>query len=468
MSNANSTAPASRRGAAQRLSEYRRYWDEDRETMDPRLREKKIVERIQNQLRYVYAKVPFYRRHYDAHGFTPDMVTSLEDFTTKVPVITKKMLVADQAEHPPFGSYLGVERSELTRIHGSSGTMGTPTMYGVSRRDWAGAGKFSCMALWCAGLRPDDVVHISFPFTLFFGGWGLLQAAEQLGACTFPVGTMVSTERQIELLQRLDCDVLVATPSYVNHLGTTARAHGIDVRASAISVAVMGGEPGASIPAVRESLHQLWGEVSLIDLAAGSTSEMYPFTTSMGCLESDGGVHLFQDENYTEVVSIEDPNEPVPPGTSGAVVATHLWRDSQPMIRFWTGDEGVIDTEPCPCGRTYPRMPKGVYGRLDDMLLVRGANVYPSAIESVVRGVEGSGGEFRIIVDRPADLDEITVEVERDAALATDRAPALQATLQEQFKNALGVRVAIRVVEPATFEQQTFKARRVIDRRSSS
>lgn len=465
MFNAKPTAPASRRDAAARLSGNRRYWDEDRETMEPRLREKKIVERLQHQLRYVYERVPFYRRHYDAHGFSPDMVSSLEDFTTKVPVITKKMLVADQAEHPPFGSYLGVSRDQLARIHGSSGTMGAPTMYGVSRRDWDRAGEFSCMALWCAGLRPDDVVHISFPFTLFFGGWGLLQGAERLGACTFPVGTMVSTERQIELLQRLTCDVLVATPSYVNHLGTTARALGLDVRDSAISVAVMGGEPGASIPAVRESLRQLWGEVALVDLAAGSTSEMYPFTTNMGCLESDGGVHLFQDENYTEVVSIEDPNRPVPVGTSGAVVATHLWRDSQPMIRFWTGDEGVIDTEPCPCGRTYPRMPRGVYGRLDDMLLVRGANIYPSAIESVIREVDGTGEEFRILVERPADLDEITVEVERDAALAPDRAAVLQARLQDRFKSALGVRVDTRVVEPATFEQQTFKARRVIDRR---
>lgn len=459
--------PASRRDGHQRLSGYRRFWDEERETLEPRLREVHILERLRHQLRNVYETMPFYRRHYDAHGFEPDMVNSLEDFTTKVPVITKKMLVADQVERPPFGSYLGVERSELARIHGSSGTMGTPTMYGVSRRDWVRAGEFSCMALWCAGLRPDDVVHISFPFTLFFGGWGLLQAAEQLGACTFPVGTMVPTDRQIELLHRLRCDVLVATPSYVNHLGTTAREQGLDVARSAVAVAVMGGEPGASLPSVRASMRQLWGNISLVDMAAGSTSEMYPFTTNVGCLESDGGVHLFQDENYTEIVSVDDPGEALPAGTSGAVVATHLWRDSQPMIRFWTGDEGVIDTEQCRCGRTYPRMPKGVYGRLDDMLLVRGANIYPSAIESVVRATEGTGEEFRIVVDRPADLDEISLEVERDPSLDPAHVPALTDSLRERLRTALGVRVETRVVEPSTFDQQTFKARRVVDHRPS-
>ncbi|MGH3627411.1 MAG: phenylacetate--CoA ligase family protein [Sciscionella sp.] len=457
------------RSVRDRLNGYRRYWDEERETMEPKQREKLILERLQYQLRYVYENLPFYRQHYDAHGFKPDTVRSVEDFTTKVPVITKKMLVADQAESPPFGSYLGVTREQLGRIHGSSGTMGTPTMYGVSRPDWERAGEFSCMALWCAGVRPEDVVQISFPFTLFFGGWGLLQAAEKLGACSFPVGTMVSTERQVDLMQRLGCDALIATPSYVVHLGNVAKAEGLDPAQSALSVAIVGGEPGGSIPAVRSVIKKTWGEdLAIVDIAPGSISEMYPFTTSVGCLESDGGGHLYLDETFTEIVSKDDSNEPVPAGTSGGVVATHLWRESQPMIRFWTGDEGVLDDEPCPCGRTYPRLPKGVYGRLDDMLVVRGANVYPSAIESVIRETAGTAGEFRIIVDRPVDMDEITVEAERSRDFPATRRPDLHARLQEHFKTALGVRVDVHVVDPGTFEAQTFKARRVIDRRSAS
>lgn len=456
---------APRRTVEARLRNYRRYWDEERETMDPRKRAQLILKRLQHQLRYVYEKLPFYRRHYDERGFKPAMVRSLEDFTTKVPVITKKMLVADQEANPPFGSYLGVERGRLARIHGSSGTMGKPTMYGVSKQDWERAGEFSQMALWCAGVRPDDLVHISFPFTLFFGGWGLLQAAEKLGACCFPAGTLVTTERQVEMIGRLGCDVLVATPSYVVHLGNKAAEMGVDVSRSSVSLAVMGGEPGASIPSVRQMMKDQWGDIALIDLAPGSTSEMYPFTANAGCLENEGGGHLFIDENYTEIVSKDDSNVPVPAGTSGAVVATHLWRDSQPMIRFWTGDEGVLSTDPCPCGRTYPRLPKGVYGRLDDMLLIRGANVYPSAVEAVIRSVDGTGGEFRIYVERPRDLDEMRVEVERAPEFDSQRVPQLQEELEARLKNGLGVRVPVAVAEPGTFEVQTFKARRVVDQR---
>lgn len=459
-------SPTRGRNAQDRLTGYRRFWDEERETMDPRQRDTLILERMRHQLRYVYDNLPFYRRHYDAHGFKPDMVRSIEDFATKVPVITKKMLVADQAEFPPFGSYLGVARERLSRIHGSSGTMGAPTMYGVSAADWERAGDFSCMALWCAGVRPDDVVQISFPFTLFFGGWGLLQAAEKLGACSFPVGTMVATERQVELLQRLGCDVLIATPSYAVHLGNVAAEQGADPSRCGLSVAIVAGEPGGSIASVRKLIKDAWGpDLALIDLAPGSTSEMYPFSTNVGCLAGDGGAHLYLDENFTEIVSKDNPNEPVPAGTSGAVVATHLWRESQPMIRFWTGDEGVLDDSPCPCGRTYPRLPKGVYGRLDDMLLIRGANVYPSAIESVIRETDGAGSEFRVFVDRPADLDEILVEVERGAAFPADRVSELQERLEARFKSGIGIRVPARVVEPGTFDTQTFKARRVVDRR---
>jgi phenylacetate-CoA ligase len=456
-----------RRTRTERL-QHRRYWDEERETLPPGRREKIILERVRHQLDHAYHRLPFYRRHYDAHGFHPDQVRTLGDFTEKVPVVTKKMLVEDQAAHPPFGSYLGVERADLARIHGSSGTMGHPTMYGVSVADWARAGQASAMGLWCAGFRPDDVVQVTFPFTLFFGGWGNVQALELIGACVFPTGAMVPTDRQLALLGELDVDVLVATPSYLVHLAHRAAELGIDPAASTVSLALVGGEPGGSIASVRGMLSALWGEgFDVIDGAAGSTSEMYPFLTNIGCLEDpDGGVHLFTDENYTEVVSRDDPNTPVPPGTPGATVATHLWRESQPMIRFWMGDEGVLDDSGCRCGRTYPKLPRGVFGRLDDMLVIRGANVYPSAVESAIRATPGAGTEFRILVDRPAALDELTVEVEAAADLPAAGRAGLATALEERIRHAVSVRVPVRVVDPGTHEAQTFKARRVIDRRA--
>ncbi|MBS1870253.1 MAG: phenylacetate--CoA ligase family protein [Actinobacteria bacterium] len=435
--------------------------------MEPARREEIVLARVRHQLTYVYEHVPFYRRHYDAHGFKPQDVASLEDFTRKVPVVTKKQLVADQAEHPPFGSYLGVERSELARIQGSSGTSGRPTLYGISTDDWQRSHEVSCMALWSAGVRPDDVVQISFPFSLFLGGWGLLQACEALGACVLPVGSLVPTDQQVRFLADVGVDVLVATPSYALHLGRRAAELGVDLDGSQLGVVIVAGEPGGSVPAIRQSMSELLGGADVIDLGAGSSSELYPFYANVGCRHTDGGVHLIQDENFTEIVAKDDPNEPVAPGTSGGVVATHLWRRSQPMIRFWLGDEGVLDDAPCACGRTYPRLPKGVYGRLDDMLLIRGANVYPSAIDAVVRETPGTGPEYRIVVERRGELDELRVEVESEAPLAAEDASGLGAELGRRLKEALSVRVDVAVKEPGSFETQVFKARRVVDRRAA-
>lgn len=461
------TAQPGRRTPEQRLASHPPFWDAERETLPARQRDALILERVQYQLRYAYDRLPFYRRHYDAHGFHPDAVRSLEDFTTKVPVVTKKDLIADQAEHPPFGSYLGVDRAQVARVHGSSGTMGAPTMYGVSHADWARAGQAMAMGLWCAGFRPGDLVQVTFPFTMFFGGWGNVQALELLGAGCFPTGSMVPTERQIEFLHLLDVDAVIATPSYLAHLAKRADELGTPVTGSRVGLALVGGEPGGSIPAVRARLEKQWGGLSVIDGAAGSTSELYPFLTNIGCLQDPGGgVHLFQDENYTEVVDRDDPNVPVPAGTAGATVATHLWRESQPMIRFWMGDEGLLDDTGCRCGRTYPKLPRGVFGRIDDMLVVRGANVYPSAVEAAVRATPGAGAEFRIVLDRPAELDEIVVQVERDPALDADEAPRLQAELEERLQRAIHVRVPVQVLEPGSHEAQTFKARRVVDRRA--
>ncbi|GAA1874816.1 phenylacetate--CoA ligase [Pseudonocardia ailaonensis] len=461
-----SLLPSRRRSREDRLSRFPRYRDEERETMPPAQRDRVILERVQAQLQRAYHELPFYRRHYDAHGFHPDQVRTLADFTEKVPVITKKMLVADQAEHPPFGSYLGIERRDLARVHGSSGTSGKPTMYGVSMKDWKRAGEASALGLWCAGFRPDDLVQITFPFSLFFGGWGNVQAFELLGAGAFPPGSMVPTERQVELLDELSIDALVGTPSYLTHMARRSAELGRDPRDSAVGLLLVGGEPGGSLPEVRATLSELWGGADVIDGAAGSCSEMYPFLTNIGCLEDpDGGVHLFQDENYTEIVAKDDPNVGVPPGTAGGTVATHLWRESQPMIRFWIGDEGVLTDDGCRCGRTYPKLPRGVFGRLDDMLVIRGANVYPSAIEAAVRSVDGASGEFRVIVERRGTLDELTVEVEPDVDVPAGSRETLRTDLERALAHAVTVRVPVTIVDPGTHETQTFKARRVIDRR---
>lgn len=234
-----STTPAAPPSAA-----TEEHWDRARETMAPIEREKIILQRVKHQLERAYETIPFYRSLYESHGFHPDQVDSLADFTAKVPVVTKKMLVADQLEHPPFGSYLGVAREDLARVHGSSGTSGVPTLYGISQPDWLQTQDMCRMALWSAGVRPNDMVQISFPFGLFLGGWGLLQACELLGACAFPVGSLMPTDQQLQHLLKLRIDALVVTPSYALHLGRRAAELGLDMSRSALRTIIVAGEPG--------------------------------------------------------------------------------------------------------------------------------------------------------------------------------------------------------------------------------
>lgn len=451
---------------------FPRFWDEERETLDPARRDGIVLERIRHQLHHVYSELPFYRRHYDAHGFHPDQVRTLEDFTTKVPVVTKSMLVADQREHPPFGSYSRpLPPGEIARIHGSSGTSGSPTMYAVSRADWERAGEVHAMAQWCAGVRPDDIVQVGFPFGLFFGGWGVVQGAERIGATLFPLG-ITESEKHLELIERLGSTVFSATPSYCIHLLSVAERMGIDLRRNTVRHLLVGGEPGGSLPGTRKIIEEGWG-ATVAD--AGSTSEMYPFQTSVACTAGTG-THLFVDEVFTEVVSPTDLNAPIPVGDRGAVVYTHLWRDSQPMIRFAPGDETYLATDPCPCGRTYPRLPEGILGRLDDMLVIRGANVFPSAIETALRTVPELGPEFRILVRKAGALDELSVQAELGHATVAEigalppqegegRRAALVRRAEEALRRTVQIRVPVDLLEPGALPETTFKARRVVDER---
>ena len=443
---------------------FPRYWDEERETMDRSRRDEQVLARIRHQLHYVYDELPFYRRHYDAHGFHPDDVKSLRDFSTKVPVITKKMLVADQQEHPPFGNYTThTSMDGISRIHGSSGTSGVPTLYAVSTRDWQRAAKVHAMAQWCAGVRPDDLVQVGFPFGLFFGGWGVVQGVEEIGAALFPLG-VAESEKHLEFIQRLRPTVFSATPSYCLHLLSLAHDRGIDLKESSVRLLLVGGEPGGSLPGTREIIEFGWG-ASLVD--AGSTSEMYPFQTNVGC-EAGTGTHIISDEIYPEIVDKDDLNLPVPDGERGAVVYTHLWRESQPMIRFAPGDESYMTHEPCACGRTYPRLPEGVLGRLDDMLVIRGANIFPSAIETGLRSVPGFGPEFQIHVSKQGALDEILVRAEYDPLVvdASSDLTSLHKSGETVLKRLTGIRIPVEIVEPGTIPSTVFKARRVIDERA--
>lgn len=438
------------------------HWLPEVECAEPRAREALILAKLRAQVRWAWDRSPFYRRKWEAAGVGPHTLATLADLA-RFPVVDKAELRAAQAAAPPFGDYLCIAPGEVARIHGTSGTTGRPTVFGIGYQDWARIGEAHARILWGVGLRPGDTVLIGSFFSLYLGSWGALAGVERLGATAFPFGAGVpgQTLMAVQWAEALRPTAFYGTPSYALHFAETARREGIDPRALGFRLLFFSGEPGAGIPATRRLIEDTFGGLC-VDL--GSMAEMTPWMTNGECRHRTG-MHLWQDLVYTEVC---DPEtfQPVPFGAEGTPVYTHLERTSQPMIRLVSGDRARWVDDPCPCGRTYPRLPGGLYGRIDDMLIVRGENIYPSAIEDVLRATEGFGGEFRVVVSRREAMDELLVRVEYAASHAAPEARAqLAATLRARLRARLGVHPVVDLVPAGTLPRTEFKARRVVDDR---
>jgi phenylacetate-CoA ligase len=439
------------------------YWFPERETMDPELRDAEILVRIRTVMRYAYDRAPFYRRKWDAVGLVPEDIATLADFE-RVPVITKEELRLDQAEHPPYGEYMCVSPTEVARVQGTSGTTGRPTAFGISAGDWRAIANAHARVMWSMGIRPGDMVFIGSIFSLYAGSWGALAGAERLGGAAFPFGAGVpgQTLRAVEWIRQMRPSVFYGTPSYALRLAEIAEDHGIDAQELGFRILFFSGEPGASIPPIRNEIERKFGG-QVFD--SGSMAEMTPW---MHLGESSGraGMLCWQDIVYTEVV---DPNTfaRVPYGSSGTPVYTHLERTSQPMIRLLSGDLTLWESGPSPCGRTYPVLPRGIFGRIDEQFTVRGENIQPTAVDEVVMSLRAYGGEHRIIVSREDTMDTLVVQIEYTPELAGDEASiaAFSVEAATALRNKLGVRAQLVPLPPNTLERSEFKARRVIDER---
>lgn len=442
------------------------FWFPVRETMSEEAREAAIVTRIAEVMRYAWTSSPFYRSKWSQAGIHPDQIRTLEDFE-RVPVLTKEEIRLSQAEHPPFGDYLCIAPADVHRVHGTSGTTGQPTAFGIGRSDWVAIANAHARVMWAMGIRSTDTVIIGSFFSLYMGSWGALIGAERLGATVFPFGAGVpgQTLRAAQWIQHMRPSVFYGTPSYALHLAEVAAENGIDMRAVGLRKLFFSGEPGASIPTIRGRTEELY-EAEVFD--CGSMAEMSPWM-NLAETSSHAGMLAWQDIVYTEVV---DPHSHVRVsyGREGTPVYTHLERVSQPMIRLVSGDLTRWEAGPSPCGRTYPIFPRGIYGRIDDMILVRGANVYPSAIDEVVVGIDGYGGEHRIIVSRQEAMDELAVQIEYDARVAAqgeEGVSRLKRQAATALQAAIGVGAKVVPVPPGTLERTEFKARRVIDSREA-
>ncbi|PYM42220.1 MAG: phenylacetate--CoA ligase [Candidatus Rokuibacteriota bacterium] len=397
-------------------------WFPELECLSPETREALILDKLRRQVAWAWERSPFYRRKWDAAGVSPATLRSLEDLA-KFPVVQKVELRLSQAAAPPYGEYLCIEPGEVARIHGTSGTTGRPTVFGIGSEDWARIGEAHARILWAAGLRPDDRVLICSFFSLYLGSWGALRGVERLGATAFPFGAGVpgQTLMAVEWAQALKPTAFYGTPSYALHFAETARREGLDPRTFGFRTLFFSGEPGAGIPATKRLIEETFGG-RCMDM--GSMAEMTPWMTNAEC------------------------------------------RSSQPMIRLVSGDLARWTDEPCPCGRTYPRLPDGLYGRIDDMFIVRGENIYPSAIEDTLRAIDGFGGEFRVIVSRRETMDELLIRAEYAVSHADPaRLAKLSATATERLRARLGVHPVVELVPEGTLPRTEFKARRVIDDR---
>lgn len=440
-----------------------RYWFPVRETMSAAERENAVLSRLREVMRYAYARSPFYRRKWDDAGVHPESITSLEKFE-EVPVVTKAELRASQAAAPPYGEHLCVSESEVFHVHGTSGTTGRPTAFGIDRGDWMAIANDHARVMWGMGLRPGDMVFVAAIFSLYLGSWAAMLGAERLRCKVFPFGAGAPgmTARAAAWLAAMKPQGFYSTPSYALHLAEVARQEGYEPRDFELKVMFFSGEPGASIPSIRAKIEAAYG-ARVYD--CGTMAEMAPWMSAAGTRESAEGMLLWQDIVYHEVC---DPVtfRRVPYEQQGTPVYTHLDRTSQPMIRLMSGDLTHWVNDPGSCGRTYPRLPNGIYGRIDDMFQVRGENIYPSEIDKVLNAISGYGGEHRIIVSRQGTMDELLVRVEADAMHGEGaQLAAFGRRCAVDLQKMLGVRTRVEPLAPGTFPRTDFKARRVIDDR---
>jgi len=442
-----------------------RYWFADRETMPMAAREGFILQRLKEVCAFAYARAPFYRRKWDAAGFHPAQLKSLEDFESRVPVIDKRDLRAAQERAPPFGDYLCVPESEIFHIHGTSGTTGRPTAFAIGREDWGAIANAHARVMWAMGLRPGDTICIAAIFSLYLGSWGALAGAERLRARCFPFGAGVAgmTARCAQWLNAIKPTAFYGTPTYALHLAQVAQEEGLNPRDFRLQIMFFSGEPGASIPALRGKIEDLFG-ARVVD--CGSMAEMTPWMGLAGTAETSGML-CWQDIVYTEVCA-PDTMRRVRYGARGTPVYTHLERTSQPMIRLLSGDLTLWTDDQGPCGRTYPRLPQGIFGRIDDMFTIRGENVYPSEIDAALNELSHYGGEHRIVISRDAAMDELLLRVEADIVTHAGGADALarfRNEVERKLRNVLALRTVVEVAPPNSIPRTDFKARRVIDDR---
>ncbi len=436
------------------MSEYRQYWDEEIETM-PRTKLKEYqLSLLKDMLELTYNKSPYYRRIFDEKGVKPQDLQSLEDLK-KFPTIDKKVLRDRQQAVPDFGDMTCAPESDFVFLSASSGSTGVPTASPFTAKDFDDFQDFQARLFWSSGMRPTDRYCHALNFTLFVGGPDVI-GAMKLGALTIWAGTIPS-ERLLAIFQTWRPTVTWTTPSYAWFLGESAKENGINPADLSVRKIFVAGEPGGSIPETKQAIEELWN-ADVYDYYGLSDI----FGACAGQCEYKEGLHWAEDHILVEVVD-PDTGEEVAEGERGEMILTSLKKVARPLIRFRTGDIVSYNTEPCRCGRTHMRL-NGIHGRLDDMLIIKGVNVFPSDIETVVRQNDKLSGEYLCVVTEEKHMAVLTVEVEKAKGFAGDIG-ALAKDVQIDCQKLVGIRPRINIIEAGALPRETHKAKRVLDKR---
>lgn len=431
-------------------------YNEEFETLPREALEALQYKRLKQVVNRVYHSVNFYKKSFDKAGVTPDDLKTLADLK-RFPFTAKQ----DLRDNYPFGMF-ATPMSNVVRLHASSGTTGRSTVVGYTKRDIETWAELIARCLVAAGLTKGDVIHNAYGYGLFTGGLGLHYGAEKLGASVIPMSGG-NTKRQLMILQDFGPTAICCTPSYALNLAQQGQAMGIDMRSLKLRVGIFGAEPWSE---------QMRGQIEeSLDIKAFNIyglSEIMGPGVAMECSDVREGMHIFEDHFLVETINPET-GEVLPPGEQGELVFTTLTKEAFPLIRYRTRDISRLYTVPCRCGRTSYRMDR-VMGRSDDMLIIRGVNVFPSQIEAVLIAIEGLEPHYQLIVERTGTLDtlEVQVEVTEDQFIKAGEVKVLQ-TLEKRLikdmKEFLGITAKVKLVAPQTIQRSEGKASRVIDKR---
>ncbi|MCL6472178.1 MAG: phenylacetate--CoA ligase [Firmicutes bacterium] len=431
-------------------------WNKDIETMPHDRLEQLQLQRLQDTVKRIYEYVPMYKKRLDEAGIGPNSIKTLDDLE-KLPFTLK----TDLRDNYPFGLF-AAPMKDIVRVHASSGTTGKSTVVGYTAKDIETWAELMARTLASAGTTKEDVVHNAYGYGLFTGGLGIHYGGERLGATVIPISGG-NTKRQITIMQDFGSTILACTPSYALYIAEVAKEMGIKKGDLKLKAGVFGAEPWSD--SMRREIEEKLG---ILALDIYGLSEIIGPGVAYECPEKNG-LHIGEDHFIVEVIDPETGKR-LPPGERGELVFTTITKEAIPVIRYRTRDISAVHFEECACGRTVARMDR-VTGRTDDMLIIRGVNVFPSQIEHVLMQIDGTEPHYQLVVDRVGQLDVIEVQVEVNEKYFSDEVKLLEAfenKIREELESILNISVGVKLVEPKTIQRSEGKAKRVIDKRNLS